>query len=426
MQRFERRRGAWWNVGLETTRLAFGSLRSQPLRSSLAIVGVVIGIVTVVVVTSLLTGVRNQVALLFREFGTDNIFAYQRPGDPYSRPSEEDAQRKPLEASFARPLAELGENIREVGLQLIVPQVVNGRPLLARGGGNESDSILVEGVSANYFEVTSADLAFGRPFTDLEVRAAVPVAVVGANVARALWGEGKATGRPLILDGREFFVVGEAAPRKGGFFGENRQDNVIAIPFTTAKKLFSEADSLVLYIRAEPGRRDEAKMEAEAILRRLRGLDARQPNNFNLSTADQIIAQFDRVSAAVGLVTVALAGVSLLIGGIGIANVMIIAVTERTREIGIRRAIGARRGEVLGQFLLESAILSGTGGVLGILLAFAFALLLALAAPGFSALPPLPVVAAALVASFLTGLFAGFGPARRAAALPPVEALRYE
>jgi len=422
----ERRRGAWLGVAVETARLALGSIRSQPLRSALAIVGVVIGIVTVVVVTSVLAGLRNQVALLFREFGTDNVFAFHRSGDPYSRVSQEEAQRQPLDPASARALADLGEHIRDVGLQLLVPQVVNGRALVARGGGNESDAILVEGVSANYFDVTSADIAHGRPFTELEVRAAVPVAVIGSNVARALFGQGRSAGRRLILDGREFFVVGEAAPRKGGFFGENRQDNVIAIPLPTAKKLFAEADAVVFYIRAEPGRRDLAKVEAEAILRRLRGLDPRQPNDFNLSTADQIIAQFDRLSAVIGLVTVALAGVSLLIGGIGIANVMIIAVTERTREIGIRRAIGARRGEVLRQFLLEAAILSGTGGALGVLIATVIGLLLALAAPGFPAVPPVPVVLAGLLVSCLTGLLAGYGPARRAAALPPVEALRYE
>lgn len=426
MKRTERRRGAWLSVAVETARLALGSIRSQPLRSGLAIVGVVLGIVTVVVVTSVLAGLRNQVALLFREFGTDNIFAYHRSGDPYSRPSEEEAQREPLDPASARDLALLGEHIREVGLQLIVPQVVNGRALVARGGGNESDTILVEGVSANYLDVTSADLAAGRPFTELEVRAAVPVAVIGSNVARALFGPGRSVGRSLILDGKEFFVVGEAAPRKGGFFGENRQDNVIAIPISTAKKLFQEAEEVVFYIRAEPGRRDLAKLEAEAILRRLRGLEPTQPNDFNLSTADQIIAQFDRLSAVIGLITVALAGVSLLIGGIGIANVMIIAVTERTREIGVRRAIGARRGEVLRQFLLEAAILSGAGGVLGVLIATLFGLLLALAAPGFPAIPPLPVVAAGLLVSCLTGLLAGYGPARRAASLPPVEALRYE
>lgn len=422
----KRRRGSGFNIALESAALAVGSIRSQPLRSGLAIVGVVIGIVTVVVVTSVLAGLRNQVALLFREFGTDNIFAYHRSGDPYSPASEAEARREPLDPGFAREIARLGEHIRDVGVQVIVPSVVNGRALVARGGGNESDSILVEGISANFLDVTSAELAAGRPPTDLEERAGARVAVIGSNVAAALYGQGASLGRTLVLGGAGFTVVGEAAPRKGAFFGENRQNNVIAIPVGAARKLFPEADATVLYIRAKPGERDEARLEAEAILRRLRELKPTEPNDFNLSTADQIIAQFDRLSAVIGLVTVALAGVSLLIGGIGIANVMIIAVTERTREIGIRRAVGARRGEVLRQFLLESAILSVTGGALGVLIASALGLLLSLAAPGFPAVPPLSVVLAGLIASFLAGVLAGYGPARRAAALEPVEALRYE
>ncbi|HKV11409.1 MAG TPA: ABC transporter permease [Thermoanaerobaculia bacterium] len=421
-----RRRGTWANVALESAALAVGSIRSQPLRSGLAIVGVVIGIVTVVVVTSVLAGVRNQIALLFREFGTDNVFAYHRSGDPYARPSQDEAQRKGLDPAFAPELARLGEHIRDVGVQIIVPQVVNGRALVARGGGNESDAVLVEGVSSNYFDVVSADLAAGRPFTDLENRAGARVAVLGSNIARALYGTGNAVGRTLVLGGVGYTVVGEAAPRKGGFFGENRQDNVVAIPAGTARRLYPEADATVFYIRAEPGQRDLARVEAEAILRRLRRLGPDQPNDFNLSTADQIIAQFDRLSAVVGLVTVALAAVSLLIGGIGIANVMVIAVTERTREIGIRRAVGAQRGEVLRQFLLEAAILSGAGGLFGVVIASALGLLLSIAAPGFPAIPPLSVVATGLGVSFLAGIIAGYGPARRAAALEPVEALRYE
>lgn len=421
-----RRRGSWANVAVESAALALGSIRSQPLRSGLAIVGVVIGIVTVVVVTSVLAGVRNQIALLFREFGTENIFAYHRSGDPYSQPSQDEAQRKGLDPAFAPELARLGDHIRDVGVQIIVPQVVNGRALVARGGGNESDAVLVEGVSSNYFDVVSADLAAGRPFTDLEDRAGARVAVLGSNIARALYGTGNALGKTLVLGGVGYTVVGEAAPRKGGFFGENRQDNVVAIPAGTARRLYPEADATVFYVRAEPGRRDLARVEAEAILRRLRRLGPNQANDFNLSTADQIIAQFDRLSAVVGLVTVALAGVSLVIGGIGIANVMVIAVTERTREIGIRRAVGAQRGEVLRQFLLEAAILSGAGGILGVAIASALGLLLSIAAPGFPAIPPLSVVTAGLAVSFLAGIIAGYGPARRAAALEPVEALRYE
>jgi putative ABC transport system permease protein len=188
--------------------------------------------------------------------------------------------------------------------------------------------------------------------------------VVGANVAKALWGRGESIGKRLTLGGTTFFVVGESAPRKGAFFGENRQDSVIAIPLATARRLYPFAESTVFYIRAEPGRRDAARLEAEAILRRLRDLPAEAPNDFHLSTAEQIIAQFDQIAAVIALVTLALAAVSLGIGGIGIANVMIIAVTERTREIGVRRALGARRREVLRQFLLEAAMLSLAGGAL--------------------------------------------------------------
>lgn len=417
---------SWSAMFVESASLAAGSIRAQPVRSGLAIVGIVIGIVTVVLVTTVLSGLRNQVALLFREFGTENIFAFHLTGDPYSDASQDEARRRPLDPAWAPEIAGLGEHIRAVGAQLLVPPVINGRALVARGGGNESDTILVEGISSNFLDITNGELAAGRPFTDLEDRAGVRVAIVGANVARALWGRGRSLGRTLLLGGDAFTVVGEAAPRKGAFFGENRQDNVIAVPLGAARRLYSEADRAVLYIRAEPGQREAARLEAEAILRRLRGLGPAEPNDFNLSSADQIIAQLDRLSAVIGLVTVALAGVSLLIGGIGIANVMIISVTERTREIGVRRAIGARRGEVLGQFLLESAILSGTGGLTGVLIAGALGFLLSLAAPGFPAVPPLPVVAAGLAVSCLTGIVAGYWPARHAAGLDPVEALRHE
>jgi len=416
-----------WRIRVaESTRLALGSIRAQPLRSTLAIVGVVIGVVTVTLVTSVLAGARNQVALLFREFGSDNIFAFHRRGDPYSPPAQAEAQRRTLDPAFAEPLARLGGSIRDVAAMRIVPVVSGGRALVARAGGIEADNILVEGVTANFADVVAADLAAGRPFTELEAKTGARVALLGSNVARALFGASRAVGRELELAGTRFFVVGEMAPRKGGFFGVNRQDNVVSIPLGTAERLFPDADLTVFYIRAEPGRRDLARLEAEAILRRLRRVAPEAPDDFHLSTADQIIAQFDQLSGLIGLVTVGLAAVSLGIGGLGIANVMIISVTERTREIGLRRAIGAPREEVLRQFLLEAAMLSSVGGVVGVLLAATLGGLVTLASPGLAAAPPVWAVLGGVVASFATGLIAGYGPARRAAALDPVEALRYE
>ncbi len=413
-------------VAGETIRLGLASVRSQPARSTLAVVGVVIGIVTVVLVASVLVGLRNSVALLFRELGTENVFAFHRSGDPYSPVSDADADRRPLSPAFAADIERLGPSVREVGVQLIVPVVTGTRTLSARAGASESDTVLVEGVSANFFDVTGADFAAGRPFTSLEGQVAAPVAVIGANVARALFGAEPAIGRSFLLGGERYYVVGQLAPRRGTFFGENRNDNVVSLPLGTAQRRFPEADETVLYIRARPGMRERARIETELVLRLLRQVPDEAPPDFTISTADQIIAQFDQIGFQIFLATLGLAGVSLLVGGIGIANVMVMSVTERTREIGLRLAVGARRAEILRQFLFEAAVLSGVGGALGVVLASGIGLIAAQIAPVFPAVPPGWAVVSGLVVSVAVGILAGYLPARRAAALDPVESLRYE
>ena len=419
-------RPAPFNSEREAAVLALEALRAQPARSSLAILGVVIGIVTVVVVASTLVGLRNSVALLFRELGTDNIFAYHLNGEPYSAPTEFDVARPQLRPEDAIQLARLGRSIRDVGLELIVPVATGTRALTARAGVNESDSVLVEGVSPNFHDVVGADFREGRPLTETELRVRAPVAVLGASVARALFGNGPATGRPFLLGGDRYYVVGVLEPRKGTFFGENRNDSVIAIPVTTAQRKFPDARNLVLYVRAWPGLREQARDEARAILRLVRGVPLNAPDNFAMNSADQIIAQFDRIGFQIFLATIALASVSLAIGGIGIANVMVISVTERTREIGVRLAVGARRQDVRRQFLIEAAILSGIGGVIGVVIASTIGLAVAFVAPAFPAAPPLWSVGAGLITSVSIGIAAGYFPARRAAGLDPVESLRYE
>jgi len=419
-------RAPQWSTVREAAHLAVDALLAQPVRSGLAILGIVIGIVTVVVVASTLVGLRNSVAMLFRELGTENIFVYHFSGDPYSAPTEADADRPQFRLEDAIPLERLGGAIRDVGLELIVPSATSTRVLTARAGNNESDTVLVEGVSPNFHDVVGADFREGRGLTETEARIQAPVAVIGASIARALFGAESSVGRSFLLGGDRYFVVGELAPRKGTFFGENRNDNVVAIPVTTARLKFPDARNLVLYVRAQPGLREQAREEARTILRLIRRVPADEPDNFAMNSADQIIEQFDRIGAQIFIATIALAMVSLAIGGIGIANVMVISVTERTREIGVRLAIGARRIDVRRQFLIEAALLSGAGGAIGVLIAGIIGGIAAALAPGFPAAPPAWAVGAGLLTSIGVGVVAGYLPARRAAGLDPVEALRYE
>ena len=420
------RGGTWWNAAAEATRLAVDSLRTEWTRSVLAVAGIVVGIVTVVLVASVLANVRNQIALLFRDLGTENVFAFHLTGDPYVTANEEEAGRRPLDLEFVDEIRRLSTASIDVAAQVIVPTAIEEQVLVARAGLNESDTVLVEGVSPTFFSVVGAEFARGRPFTEVENRQRARVAVVGASLSQALFGSASPIGLTLTLGNETYTVVGELAQRRGGFLGENRQDNVLSLPSNTVRTRFGVPDRVVLYVRAGSGGLDECFRETEAILRRLRQLPPGADNDFALSTSEQIISTFDAISGQIALASVGVAAIGLIIGAIGVANVMLIGVTERTREIGLRLAMGARRREVRLQFLLEAVILSGIGGVTGVGTALGIGLALKLVVTGFSAVAPLWAIIAGIVASVGVGIVAGYWPAQRAARLDPVEALRHE
>ncbi len=413
---------------LAADRMAFGfaidSLRSNALRSLLAIAGIVIGIVTVVVITSVLSNARTQVAALFQGLGTDNLIAYHLSQDPYSLPTDREVNRPPLEIGFAQVIKRLSSNIEEAGIQLIVPAIVNGRPLVASAGRIDNDTCYTEGSAARTFQVIDAALSEGRLFTPIEEETGARVAILGASIRESLFPGIPALGKEVRVSGVAFTVIGSAAPRPGGLFGENRQDNVISLPIRTVQAVFPDARNVLLYMRTKDGRRGEARQDAETILRRLRGLAPDSPNDFQLTSPDQVIAIFNQVGNAIGAATIALAGISLFIGAIGIGNVMVISVTERTREIGIRRALGATRASVRRQFLIEAGVLSGLGGILGVLVALGIGLLVTLVMPRYDARPPWNAALAGVAVSIAVGLVAGYVPASRAASVDPIEALR--
>lgn len=411
----------------ENLNFALANVAAHKFRSLLTVLGIIVGIVTVVTVASVLVGVRRNIALLFQEFGPDSIFAFHLEGDPANpRVRPEELTRKPLRPEFARALAESCPSLRDAAAQILVPNVIDGRALTARYRELENENIQLQGASWNFSEVTNAELQAGRTYTYEEERRRARVCMLGANIAASLFPGGDAVGRSIVVDGALYAVVGVFEKRKGGFFGENRQDNVVMIPLETARVRYPNAETVVLYCRARPGLRAAALQEVESELRRLRRLGPGEESDFILSTSDSIIEQLDQITGLVRTGTLALSGLGLLVGGVGVMNIMLMSVTQRTREIGVRKALGARRRDIVWQFLLEAAFLTTIGGGVGVALAGLLGLILAYLVPNVPAIPPFWAVASGLAVSTLVGLVFGVWPALKAARLDPVEALRYE
>jgi putative ABC transport system permease protein len=245
-------------------------------------------------------------------------------------------------------------------------------------------------------------------------------------VATALFPNGNAVNRTLMMDGAEYIVVGVYAKAKGGFFGENGMDNAVDIPLHTAESRYPQVDRWMITAKARPGRRQEAYDEVESVIRRLRHLPTGVADDFSISTPDQIIQQFDRITGLIGLVAIAISALGLLVGGIGVMNIMLVSVTERTREIGVRKALGARRRDIIGQFLVEAMTLTGAGGTLGIVISILITMLVGALVPALPSKVPAWALITGFSVSVAVGVFFGVWPAVKAAQLDPVEALRYE
>jgi len=411
----------------ENIRMALDAIWSHRFRSGLTILGIIIGITTVVTVSSLLTGLRAGVVTFFDELGPDNIFIFKTSGDPHQTFEQlKERRRRPIKKSYADLIMRWSSTVRDVSVALFIPPVSNGSPIAAKVPGFETDNLSIVATDANAIELSPHEFDQGRYFTAEEDARRMHVAVLGYDIAQALYPDGNAIGRTFMLDGAEFTVIGVAAKAKGGFFGENSADTQITIPLGTGESRYPEIERYMITARAKSGMRKDAYEEVEDILRKARRLKPGTPDDFNISTPDQIIQQFDKITGLIGLIAIAISGLGLLVGGIGVMNIMLVSVTERTREIGVRKALGARRFDIVSQFIAEAMALTGVGGIAGIVFALGITLLVGLLVPSIKTSVPTWAVATAFLVSMAIGLFFGVWPAVKAASLDPVDALRYE
>ena len=407
----------------ENLRLAFDTLLEHKLRSFLTMLGVVMGVGVLMLVAALLTGFNESVVETITSFGADTASVTRfsqapRFGDP--RPQEE-RLRKPLTFEDSQALAACCASIQAVTVWISQWE----QPHQLRYRGNEVDGIDLRGTLPNYPAVyANAAMREGRYFTEAENLHRDDLVVLGRDAAAALFGQLSAVGKDVQVDGSALEVIG-VLERPNGNFGFDDEDRRVLMPYQTFRKIYPAAYENAFRIQGRTGQLDAAVDDAREVLRRRRKVAYGKPDNFLIQTAQQQIEQFHAIVGMVAVAMVVLSSIGLLIGGVGVMNIMLVSVTERTREIGIRKAIGARRRDITWQFLAEAMALTGAGGVAGILLVESVVAVVRYATSMKPAVPLWALVAGVGV-SLSIGLLFGVWPAIKAAQLDPVEALRYE
>lgn len=404
--------------------LALATVREHKLRSFLTVLGVIIGTGTIIGVGSIIAGLNSAVTNVIRGFGTNTAIVFKFPIGFQTR-TPEMLRRKPITYEDGLAIARRCPSVQYVSPYLI-PNTNLGTPEIniAKYKGNELYNADISGTEESYAQSGQAEMQDGRFFTDVENQHRMPVAVIGADVPRALFNGENPIGKWIDVNGHKFEVIGVMKRPSASFPGQD--DIRVMLPYFSMHKLFPASKENLLFITAKPGRMAAAIDEASAVLRIQRHVPANKPDDFSISTSDQLVEQFHSVTAIVALVMVVMSSVGLLVGGIGVMNIMLVSVTERTREIGIRKAIGARRADIVLQFLTEAVVLTGLGGLIGMTIGWLVSLAARLAYPALPTAVPWWAAALGVVVSVAIGLFFGIWPANKAARLDPVVALRYE
>jgi len=410
--------------------MALTTLRENKMRSFLTVLGVVIGITALLSVVSILVGVYGDVNSYLSDYGPNTFFIFRfDPGIHTSGLSPEERARRVLTLEDAEAIQQLCPAVRAVSAS-VFPRFDNfgpaRGPVTARYLGKEISGVDYHGALPADEVVFNTRPREGRFFSDAENDHRADVAVIGPDIAKKLYPDGQAVGKPILVDTVSYEVIGVTEPRKGQLVKDESADKNVLVPYRTYRKHNPEDDEIMIGAAAVPGHMSEAEDQIRGVLRRRRNVPFNKPDSFGVSSAQQIADEFRQITASVALLISVISSIGLLVGGVGVMNIMLMSVTQRTREIGVRRAIGARKRDVIWQFLTEAIVLTGTGGVIGVILGVAISLLINLAVPSLPSSIPLWSIILAVTVSMSVGLIFGMYPAIKAARLDPVEALRYE
>jgi putative ABC transport system permease protein len=404
--------------------LALNTIREHKMRAFLTVLGVIMGTGTIIAVGSVIVGLDGAIADILHSFGPNNAIVFKFQFAFRGRITPEELQRKPLTYENAVAIKERCPAVQAVSPYLFTPAAMTGRGTdVAKYKANDLYNLQVGGTEESYQAGGSAEMKEGRFFSDFDNKHHQPVAVVGEDVPKALMAAEDPIGKWIDVNGHQVQIIGVMKRPATGF---GQDDTRVLLPYFSMKKIMPEARENMLVVAAKPGMLAEAIDQTAAVLRIERHVPANKPDNFSISTGEQMLERFHNITGMVAMVMIALSSVGLLVGGIGVMNIMLVSVTERTREIGVRKAIGARRSDIVLQFLTEAVVLTGIGGLIGMTLGWLLSTSVRLIFPSLPTAVPLWAAALGVAVSVGVGVFFGIWPANKAARLDPVEALRYE
>jgi putative ABC transport system permease protein len=398
-------------------KLAMDTVRAHKLRSFLTVLGVIIGTGAVIGVGSIIAGLDTAITNILRSFGPNTMIVLK--GKAMGDWTPEERRRKPLTLDQARAIQERCPSVEHAS-----PYLFPGRGIhKVRYKGNDVYRIDMGGTEDGY-AAGGTTMMHGRFFTETENAHHMPVVVIGADVVKQLLPNEDPIGKWIEVDGHSVEIIGVMDRPAASMPGQD--DLRVLFPYFTMRKFFPNATEHMFVVIAYEGKLPQAQDEVRAALRMVRRVPFNAPDTFSISTAEQMIEEFHRVTATIALVMVILSSIGLLVGGIGVMNIMLVAVTERTREIGIRKAIGAHRSDIVVQFLTEAVVLTFLGGLIGMVLGWLISKSVGLVFPNLPTAVPVWAAVSGVGVSVGVGLFFGIWPASRAARLDPVVALRYE